>query len=225
MVKIKKFWNLLGEHAGVGIPARRTRRSRLEKKMARLEREMNQVGQERDRLLDEVARRRTQLRHQSLRQRELVELLRRSEDENRTVTELCTQAQQRSDEMLNLFVASHRLQESVNGHEVLEAIQEIVIELVGSDELCILRGDAGSGYRLVSSFGLRPGRLEEDTERPVAMIPLETEGQFLGLIVIFHLLSHKKKLRDLDYKLFDLLSTQGATALHLAEACTPSRGL
>ncbi len=55
----------------------------------------------------------------------------------------------------NLYVASFRLHGTLEREEVLAAIREIVINLIGSEELAVFELDgSGAVLRLVSSFGL-----------------------------------------------------------------------
>ncbi len=145
----------------------------------------------------------------------------------------------------NLYVASSRLNETLRRDEVLEAIQEIVINLIGSEELVIYELTGGV-LRLASSFGtiaddLREvklgsgiiGRSTANGETWVvgngdpagallsetnltACIPLRVDGRVIGAIAIFRLLRHKRGLEDVDRELFALLGTQAAAALHFA---------
>lgn len=59
--------------------------------------------------------------------------------------------------LANLYVASYQLHSTLDRGEVLAAIQEIVINLIGSEELAIyeMSGD-GTALRLVGSFGIDP---------------------------------------------------------------------
>jgi hypothetical protein len=60
-----------------------------------------------------------------------------------------------STNVANLYVASLRLHATLSREDVLSAIQEIVINLVGSEELCVFEVDASRrALRLVSSFGV-----------------------------------------------------------------------
>ncbi len=55
----------------------------------------------------------------------------------------------------NLYVASFRLHGTLEREEVLAAIREIVINLIGSEELAVFELDgSGAVLRLVSSFGV-----------------------------------------------------------------------
>ena len=62
----------------------------------------------------------------------------------------------------NLYVASFRLHGSLDRDEVLAAIQEIVANLVGSEELAVFeRTDDGARLERVSALGLPDGALRE----------------------------------------------------------------
>jgi hypothetical protein len=62
----------------------------------------------------------------------------------------------------NLYVASFRLHGTLKRDEVLAAMTEIVINLIGSEELAIYEmSDDGKHLSLVSSFGLRQETLRE----------------------------------------------------------------
>ena len=55
----------------------------------------------------------------------------------------------------NLYVASLRLHSTLSREDVLAAIHEIVVNLVGSEELCVFELDSTRRFlRLVSSFGV-----------------------------------------------------------------------
>jgi hypothetical protein len=62
----------------------------------------------------------------------------------------------------NLYVATFRLHRSIDHADVLAAIQEIVVNLVGSEELAIFEvGAEGGVLHLSRACGIDPGPLEE----------------------------------------------------------------
>jgi hypothetical protein len=122
-------------------------------------------------------------------------------------------------------------------------LQEIVINVVGSEELAVFerRGDK---LVLVQSFGIDPkpwaevrldrgaigraaqGKLyvagREGPPAPgdedlTACIPLRVGDRVAGIIAIFRLLGHRPVLGETDQALFDLLSAHAGVALHLRE--------
>jgi hypothetical protein len=65
------------------------------------------------------------------------------------------------DRLTNLYVATSRLHESLDRGEVLRAIQEIIINLLGSEELAVFEvSQDGKALELVDSFGLEPGKFD-----------------------------------------------------------------
>lgn len=149
--------------------------------------------------------------------------------------------------LATLYAASYQLHTSLHRAEVVQAIQEIVVNLVGSEELAILRVDGGAltpiaamGIDAERLAGLRRAGLLEAAERtgePVAhggdepaadgvtaCIPLAVAGRTLALIAIFRLLPQKPALGPLDMELFALLAQQAATALYCADLHEHHRG-
>jgi hypothetical protein len=163
------------------------------------------------------------------------------EQENQRACDEYVAIQERSTELAHLFVALERIHSSLSRAETLAAIQEIVINVVGSEELAVFerRGDR---LVLLQSFGIDPepwrerpadrgalgraasGRLyvagregppEPGDENITATIPLRVGDRVTGALAIFRLLGHKPVLGETDHALFDLLSTHVGLALHL----------
>jgi GAF domain-containing protein len=68
---------------------------------------------------------------------------------------------QQNEDLVNLHVASARLHESAARHDVLVAIEEIVINLIGSEQIAVLEVAKGSdALTLVSSCGIDEERYE-----------------------------------------------------------------
>jgi hypothetical protein len=67
------------------------------------------------------------------------------------------EVEQQNNNLANLYVASYQLHSTLDRGEVLAAIKEIVINLIGSEELAIYEMSAdGTALRLVGSFGIDP---------------------------------------------------------------------
>jgi GAF domain-containing protein len=67
--------------------------------------------------------------------------------------------EQQNSNLANLYVASYRLHGTVQRPEVLTVIQEIVANLIGSEEMAVYELSAGeSTASLVGSFGIDPDR-------------------------------------------------------------------
>ncbi len=143
--------------------------------------------------------------------------------------------------LANLYVASYQLHGTLHRSAVLEAMQEIVVNLIGSEEFAICEIGATCeigepALTVLASVGIDPAAVQWTTPRvrdtvssgvpyvgvpgdrdpgdPLVCLPLKLDGQTIGAILIFSLLSHKSQLEALDHELFDLLATHAATALY-----------
>src|SRR5436305_12172105 len=88
-------------------------------------------------------------------------------DELEKLEQRCMEVEQHNSDLTNLYVASNRLHERRDRREVLAAIQEIVINLVGSEELAVFEvSEDGASLELVDSFGVEKEKF--------ARIPLGT---------------------------------------------------
>jgi hypothetical protein len=144
--------------------------------------------------------------------------------------------------LVQLTVASQLLSASLDREGVLSAIEEVVVNMVGSEELAIFDLDSdGRSLRVARARGIDPksprmrlaggamrnamnaGRtlvikrrqpgLETDGGLTAA-VPLKIEGQPTGVIAIFRLLEQKAELDPTDLELFEVLSRQAAMALY-----------
>lgn len=134
--------------------------------------------------------------------------------------------------LANLYVASYQLHGTLRRDAVLSTLQEIIVNLVGSEEFAICEVQ-DARLDVLASVGLdgrvidrtRPSieealhsgelRISEDgSGEPLVLLPLRLDGQVIGMVVIFGLLPHKPQLEPLDHELFELLATHAATALY-----------
>lgn len=165
------------------------------------------------------------------------------ESENRRVFAEYSDIEQQNSNLANLYVASYRLHGSLDRAEILQVMQEIVINLIGSEELAIYERDAGGKLRALASFGMQdpndarllgaaspiahtaatgemflcdPPRHEakEMLDALTACIPLKVQDKVIGVIAIFHMLPQKPQLVAVDRELFDLLGSHAAMALY-----------
>jgi GAF domain-containing protein len=152
-------------------------------------------------------------------------------------------AQEKSTDLAQLYVALERIHGGLSRADTLAALQEIVINVVGSEELAIFerRGDR---LALVQSFGIDPepwrelrvergalaraadgklyvagreGSPDPGDEDLTACIPLRVGDRVAGVIAVFRLLGHKPVLGETDQAVFELLSAHAGVALHLRE--------
>ncbi len=157
--------------------------------------------------------------------------------ENQRFAEQYQHIEEQSGNLANLYVASYQLHTSVDRAAVLTAIQEIVINLVGSEQLAIYERFGDESFRLAASFGLDEERVADvlggefaveklgdghifnhplDRQPLTACVPLQIGDRVHGAILVFRLLDHKPSLQPVDHELFELLSVHASTALYCA---------
>jgi len=164
------------------------------------------------------------------------------EQENEKYAAQYHQIEVHSSNLSNLYVASYQLHASVERDVVLSTIQEIVVNLIGSEEVAIFEfhGEADE-FRLASSFGVENSRLKNfkagtgpigsrllsgevfvndhvagGEDKLTACVPLRIGDRVTGAILVFRLLEHKQALQPVDHELFELLAIHASTALYCA---------
>jgi hypothetical protein len=188
----------------------------------------------------------TQLREENARLRaELAALAK----ENEQLSEQLVAAEEQGAGLVKLYVANRRLNESSDRRDALEAIQEIVISVVGCEEYAIFEADTGGRLSLVASLGVDDARtggpdataalarvlgsgepyfsqpavglaaFDASGDEVTACVPLRAGGRLVGVIVLFALLPHKPALEQIDRTLLELLSVEAARSL-LASSST-----
>jgi hypothetical protein len=164
------------------------------------------------------------------------------ERENETYAAQYHQIENQSSNLSNLYVASYQLHASVERDAVLSTIQEIVVNLIGSEEVAIFEFDSDAReFHLSSSFGVDRMRLKNfkagsgpigkrllggevfvndevsgGEDKLTACVPLKIGERIIGAILVFRLLEHKQALQAVDHELFELLSIHASTALYCA---------
>lgn len=79
------------------------------------------------------------------------------EAENQQFSFQYLEVESQNNNLANLYVASYQLHSTLDRDEVVDAIKEIVINLIGSEELAIYEmSPEGTALRLVGSFGIDP---------------------------------------------------------------------
>jgi len=146
--------------------------------------------------------------------------------------------------LVRLRVASQRLHESLNERELLDILQDLLVNLVGSEMLGIFELDPGRPELVLRvSMGIDAERFRrlplgegpigqaartgsswlagQAEEGPRACVPLRLGSRLLGMMVLFELLPHKPRLQPEDRELLELLATEGARALYCARGIAP----
>lgn len=205
----------------------------LEEKQTQISEELSSLREERDALRAE----RTKLKH----------VLDEALAQNRRDIERSALVEQQCTSLANLYVATFKLHGSLERAEVLAAISEIVVNLVGCENFAVLERD-GSRLKLIGEFPTHPSPVRElsaedgfvadifGTNGPwvagrdplpgsavppevTAVIPLRLRSELTGAIVLFGLLPQKGgSFGDVDLELMDLLTAHAATALYASRS-------
>lgn len=220
----------------------------LRRQVAELQSERIRLEEERIDLREQVLA--LELELKGLREKEstLRERIDEAERETQEFSARYVEVEEQNNKLANLYVASYRLHETANRDDVLIALQEIVINLIGSEDFLILENDRSSGRLSVAvSFGVEADRIgslnleagpiaraahegelylaegdaANDASNLLACIPLGVGNVIYGVIAIFKLLDHKRDLEALDHELFDLLASHAATALSIDRGPSP----
>jgi hypothetical protein len=177
-------------------------------------------------------------------QDKLLEMLAAVDRDYKRFEEQFYEVERQNANLSTLYAAGYALHACFRRDAVLAAIQEIVINLLGSEEFAIVRAD--ERLSLLASFGLRPGTLvgltrdsgiigraftegsplalphgmPTDVTRVRVCIPLSLDGRVVGFVLIFSFLPQKDDLSALDHELFSLVGNQAGAALHVSETFT-----
>ena len=195
------------------------------------------------RLSRAVAELQVEIRTRDQREQLLAERMASVEAQSREFAERYVEVEQQNSNLANLYVASYQLHGTLDRERVIASIKEIIINLVGSEELAVWERDGEDSLRLAGWFGIDPdewssisgddgviGGSIRDGERYIASqsalvprgrerhltacIPLQLDDRVVGAIAIFRLLPQKDGLAPVDLELFDLLASHAASALY-----------
>jgi len=80
------------------------------------------------------------------------------EDESRRFSEQYVEVEQQNTDLASLYVASYRLHATLDRGEALAIVQDIICNLIGSEEIALFEADpSGASLSLVASLGIEPG--------------------------------------------------------------------
>lgn len=205
----------------------------LEEKHTQISEELSSLREERDALRAE----RGKLKH----------VLDEALAQNRRDIERSALVEQQCTSLANLYVATFKLHGSLERSDVLAAISEIVVNLVGCENFGVFER-AGADLALIGEFpshpcptraisaesgfvsdvfnangpwiaGRDPMPASPIPEDVSAVIPLRLRSELTGAIVLFNLLPQKGgTFGDVDLELMDLLTAHAATALYASRA-------
>ncbi len=205
----------------------------LEEQHTQISEELSSLREERDALRAE----RGKLKH----------VLDEALAQNRRDIERSALVEQQCTSLANLYVATFKLHGSLERAEVLAAISEIVVNLVGCEHFGVFER-SGSELKLIGEFPSHPCDIKElaaengfvadifETNGPwiagrdplprssvpedvSAVIPLRLRSELTGAVVLFSLLPQKGgSFGDVDLELMELLTAHAATALFASRA-------
>ncbi len=133
--------------------------TKLRTYVASLEAENGQLKEERLRLQERVLAVREELDRIKGEELSLQRKLSNIEAEHDRFSEEFESLEQQNSDLSNLYVASYRLHATLDRKEVLAIIQEIIVNLIGCEELGIFEMTPdGTTLALAASFGLDPAR-------------------------------------------------------------------
>ncbi len=142
---------------------------------------------------------------------------------NRDLSSLLATTDKRSGELLKIIVAFRRLLDSDDAQSALRCIEEIVVNLIGSENFVVLLLGARDVARPVGGFGdslmlahVLPPSLDELALASARMVPLFIADALVGAIAIAELLPHKSVIDHNDEQVLDLLSRYAATVIMAA---------
>jgi GAF domain-containing protein len=107
----------------------------------------------------------------------LHELLSEIQEESRRASARYVEVEQQNTNLANLYVASYQLHGTLDRQRVLDSIQEIVINLIGSEELAIWElNTEREELTLAASFGIDSSTW--------GAVPLDSESGVIGLSAV-----------------------------------------
>ncbi len=167
------------------------------------------------------------------------------EEENREFAERYVSVERQNSDLVHLYIASYQLHSTVDFDEVLRVINEIVINMIGSENFGVyVVDDEGLNLEMVTQEG-RPDHLGDIVKvgegilgesahtgvlytapegvdlksgaQLIAVIPLKVGEDLIGAIGIHSLLGQKNGFDPVDFELFELLGGHAATALYVSK--------
>lgn len=161
----------------------------------------------------------------------------------RALTNELREVGQQHDLIANLYVQLRRIHGSLRLPDVVEAFNETLTNLVGTENFALFVRDEGSGrFEKLAWIGAEAGTLQSFAEgegpvgiaatresitygTPVAVLPLigSIRRGCVGVIAIMGLLRHKKELSPRDKTILEVFAAHAAVALEAA-LCAASAG-
>jgi nitrate/nitrite-specific signal transduction histidine kinase len=178
---------------------------------------------------------------------ELEHQLRSAHDSAQEVTARLVDAEHHAERLMNLYVAAYQLHGSLDPDEVMAAIIEVAVNLVGAKRVALLLPAEGPGSWEVAisqdlddaAAALFPGERHapgavplvdaaltggrigigaSGTDAVAACIPLQVQGEVVGGLVLVELLEQRPPLDASDREMLALLGAHAGSALLAARS-------
>jgi len=205
------------------------------------------VALDRKRLEAELALAREQLGRATAERALLHGRLSELEAEHRRVCDEFVVAEEQAGQLVQLHAALQQIHGAADREALLQVVQEVIINVIGSEELAIFELQGGE-LRLARAFGVDPGPLQRvglgqgplgraarggklllagrdpelGDDRLSACVPLTAGDRLVGLVAVFRLLGHKPILGPGDQEVLELLGPHAGQALRLRRALGPA---
>lgn len=182
----------------------------------------------------ELARVRQELSRHREAEQELAQAMDRVRAESEQYLVQYAEVEMHNANLANLYVTSYQLHGTLKREAILQALQEVIVNLIGSEDFAICEAQNGE-LTVAASVGVDPetvtwatprvrsaadsrvlyvGPADREPGDPLVCLPLQVDGELVGMVIIFGLLAHKAQLEPLDHELFDLLASHASTALY-----------
>jgi hypothetical protein len=144
---------------------------------------------------------------------------------NHDLSSLLASASRQAGELLKVSVAIRRLSDAVDAAGVMWALEDVAINVVGTENFVILA--CGATSTVMHPIGGMGPAFDEARQRPPSfaqlrqsgdrVIPLYFGGSVVGALVIRRLLDHRTPLTPADEQVLALLAHFGASAIVACE--------
>lgn len=139
---------------------------------------------------------------------------------NHDLSSLLESASRQAGDLLKVSVAIRRLSEARDGPAVLWAVEDVAINVIGTEDFVLLAYGPTASLQPIAGMG---PAFDEARQQPVTLarlrnsddrvIPLRFGGSTVGALVIRSLLGHRAPLTAADEQVLALLSHFAATAI------------
>ena len=143
---------------------------------------------------------------------------------NRDLSSLLVNTEKRSGELVKIIVAFRRLLESEDAASALRCVEEILINVIGTEDFVVLLITDRDAMRVVAGMGPSITRahealptLEQLHRSGERVVPLYIADTVVGAVAIHELLPHRDPLNHNDDQVLNLLSRFAATVVMAAE--------